>query len=211
MASLDGPVSRYVNRRVSVPAARFLARTPATPNQVSIAALIVAAASTPLLVAGRNIEAGVLIQLSSIVDGIDGDLARAKSMASRFGGVFDSVLDRYADALIVSGMAWYAYRHEDWPRPLLVGVVVLVGVLLVTYSRARLETEAGRVATSELLGVATRDVRLLAFAVGAVAGEAYWTLVVVATACYLTVVWRLFRFWRQGSDPGSIPSKSTVI
>src|SRR6476660_9191922 len=151
MASLDGPVSRYLNRRVSVPAARLLARTPATPNQLSVAALIVAAGSMPLLAAGRNIEGAVLIQLSSIVDGIDGDLARAKGMASRFGGVFDSVLDRYADALIVGGMAWYAYGYEDYPQPLLLGLVALVGFLLVTYSRARLETEAGQEATSELL------------------------------------------------------------
>jgi phosphatidylglycerophosphate synthase len=211
MASLDGPVSRYLNRRVSVPAARLLARTPATPNQLSVAALIVAAGSMPLLAAGRNIEGAVLIQLSSIVDGIDGDLARAKGMASRFGGVFDSVLDRYADALIVGGMAWYAYGYEDYPQPLLVGLVALVGFLLVTYSRARLETEAGQEATSELLGIATRDVRLLALAIGAAAGQAYWTLIVVGALCYLTVGWRLFRFWRFDRNRGSIPPKSTVI
>ena len=149
MASLDGTVSRYLNRRISVPAAKLLARTPATPNQVSVAALIIAAASMPLLAIGRNIEGAILIQLSSIVDGIDGDLARAKSMESRFGGLFDSVLDRYADALIVGGMAWYAYEREDWAQPLLVGFVAIVGCLLVTYSRARLETEAGTEATGD--------------------------------------------------------------
>ena len=202
MASLDGTVSRYLNRRISDPAAKLLARTPATPNQVSVAALIIAAASMPLLAIGRNIEGAILIQLSSIVDGIDGDLARAKSMASRFGGLFDSVLDRYADALIVGGMAWYAYEREDWAQPLLVGFVAIVGCLLVTYSRARLETEAGTEATGELLGIATRDVRLLALALGALAGEAYWTLIVVSAACYLTVCWRLWSFWRRSSDGG---------
>ena len=202
MASLDGTVSRYLNRRISVPAAKLLARTPATPNQVSVAALIIAAASMPLLAIGRNIEGAILIQLSSIVDGIDGDLARAKSMASRFGGLFDSVLDRYADALIVAGMAWYAYEREDWVQPLLVGFVAIVGCLLVTYSRARLETEAGTEATGELLGIATRDVRLLALALGALLGEAYWTMIVVAAACYLTVGWRLWSFWRRTSDGG---------
>ena len=202
MASLDGTVSRYLNRRISVPAAKLLARTPATPNQVSVAALIIAAASMPLLAIGRNIEGAILIQLSSIVDGIDGDLARAKSMASRFGGLFDSVLDRYADALIVGGMAWYAYEWEDSAQPLLVGCVAIVACLLVTYSRARLETEAGTEATGELLGIATRDVRLLALALGALVGEAYWTMIVVAAACYLTVCWRLWSFWRRPSDGG---------
>ncbi len=191
------------------PGERLSARTPATPNQLSVAALIVAAGSMPLLAVGRNIEGAVLIQLSSIVDGIDGDLARAKSMASRFGGIFDSVLDRYADALVVGGMAWYAYGHEDHPQPLLAGLVALVGSLLVTYSRARLETEAGPEGTAELLGIATRDVRLLAIAIGAAVGQAYWTLVVVAAACYFTVGWRLLRF--RAAHRGSIPPRSTVI
>jgi CDP-L-myo-inositol myo-inositolphosphotransferase len=202
MASLDGTVSRYLNRRLSVPAARLLARTPVTPNEMSCAALIMAAASLLLLAIGHNIEGGVVIQLSSIVDGIDGDLARAKSMASRFGGLLDSVLDRYADALIVGGMAWYAYEREYWTQPLLVGFVAIAGCLLVTYSRARLETEAGTEGMGDLLGIATRDVRLLALAVGCVAGQPYWAMIVVASACYLTVCWRLWRFWRGTSDGG---------
>jgi len=43
---------------------------------------------------GQNIVAGLLVQLSSIVDGIDGSLARLKGMTSEFGGFLDSVLDR---------------------------------------------------------------------------------------------------------------------
>ena len=103
----------------------------------------------------------MLIQASSIVDGVDGDLARAKNMASTFGGLFDAVLDRYADAAIAGGMAWYAFAHEDWPAPLVVGFAAMVGFILVSYSRARLETEGGLDAASELLGFASRDVRLL--------------------------------------------------
>jgi phosphatidylglycerophosphate synthase len=152
-----------------------------------------------LIVAGQAIGGGVLVQVSSIIDGVDGDLARAKDMRSRFGGVFDSVLDRYADAAIAAGMAWYAYRFESWPQPLLVGVAAAVGFLLVSYSRARLEREAGASAVAGLLGIASRDVRLLALAIGAAAGEAYWTLVVVGAASYLTVVWRLWAYRRTVS------------
>jgi phosphatidylglycerophosphate synthase len=196
--SLDGPVSRYLNRRISVPLAKALARTPATPNQVSVAALAIAVAAAVLLAAGRNIEGGLLIQASSIVDGMDGDLARAKAMASRFGGLFDAVLDRYADAAIAVGLAWYAYRHEDWPAPLLVGIVAAVGFLMVSYSRARLEDEGGRELASDLLGVASRDVRLLVLAVAAVLGQAYWALLLVGAASYLTVGWRLVALRLRG-------------
>lgn len=192
--SLDGPVSRYLNRRFSVPIAAALAPTPLTPNQVSVIAFAVSLGALALLAIGRNIEAGVLIQASSIIDGVDGDLARAKQMASRFGGIFDAVLDRYADAAIAGGMAWYALEHEDWPQPLLVGLAAAVGFLLVSYSRARLEREGGMDVASDLLGVASRDVRLLALAIGAIAGQAYWALLIVGALSYVTVAWRLWAF-----------------
>lgn len=192
--SLDGPVSRHLTRRLSVPIASALARTPATPNAISIVALLVAAGAGLLIAIGRNIEGGILIQASSIVDGVDGDLARAKSMASTFGGIFDAVLDRYADAAITAGMTWYAYRQEDWPAPLLVGFAAAVAFMLVPYSRARIETEGGREATSGLLGIASRDVRLLVLALGAVAGQCWWALAIVAALSYATVAWRLVGF-----------------
>ncbi len=152
-----------------------------------------------LLAVGANIEAGVLIQLSSIVDGVDGDLARLKSLATRFGGVFDAVLDRYADAAITAGMAVYAYRFEDWPHPAFVGLIAIVGFLLVSYSRARIEREGGPEAASALLGVASRDVRLLVLAIGALAGRCWWALVVMSALSYATVAWRLWSFRRTAS------------
>jgi phosphatidylglycerophosphate synthase len=183
-----------VNRRFSVPVARALAHTALTPNQVSVFALLMAFGALWLLAAGHNIEAGILIQASSIVDGVDGDLARAKNMASKFGGLFDATLDRLADAAIAGGMAWYAFLHEDWPEPLLVGFAATVTFILVSYSRARLETVGGVDAASELMGLASRDVRLLLLAIGAIVGQCWWALVVVGTLSLATVCWRLLRF-----------------
>ena len=211
-ASLDGPVSRHLNRRISVPVARALAGTPLTPDHVSLIAFAMALGSLALLAAGRNIEGGILIQASSVADGVDGDLARAKGMATRFGGLFDSVLDRYADAAIIGGMAAWAYGREDWPQPLLVGLVAVVGALMVSYSRARLEREGGVEAAAGLRGFASRDVRLLMLAAGAVAGQAYWTLVVVAALSYATVAWRLWAFGRRPSPvTGGSGTQETVV
>ncbi len=198
-ASLDGPVSRYINRRFSVPMARVLVPTPITPNQVSAAAFAIALGSLALLAIGRNIEAGLLIQFSSIVDGVDGDLARAKHMASKFGGLFDAVLDRYADAAIAGGMAWYAFSYEDMPGALPLGFAAMVSFILVSYSRARLEVAGGHDVTAGLLGFASRDVRLLALAIGAVVGQCWWALAIVAAISYATVAWRLWSFRRLAS------------
>jgi hypothetical protein len=91
-------------------------------------------------------------------------------------------------------MAWYALRFEDWPGALVLGFAATVVFILVSYSRARLETLAGRDAASELLGLGSRDVRLLLLAIGAVLGQCWWALVIVGALSYATVAWRLWRF-----------------
>ena len=206
--SYDGLVSRYLNRLFSRPAARTLARTPATPNALTATTLLLAVIAAGALAAGWNIAGGIGIQLVSVVDGVDGELARLKNMATRFGAVFDAVTDRYADALLLGGMTVYAVRFEDLPRAEVVGALALAGALIVSYSRARIEADlpealvGGRL--DAIFGLASRDVRSLIAAVGAVAGQCYWTLVILAVACALTVAWRLVYLRAKGLG-GPIP------
>jgi phosphatidylglycerophosphate synthase len=187
----DGLVSRHLNRRLSGPAARRLARTPATPNQLTLATLALAVVAAAMVAAGWNVAGGVLIQAVSVADGIDGELARLKGLASRFGHVLDAVTDRYADALVIAGMTVYAARFEDLPRAEVVGTLALAGALAVSYSRARIEASLRTGPSDGLFGLASRDVRLLVAALGTVAGQCYWTLAALAAASALTVAWRL--------------------
>ena len=78
VAVYDGYVSRYMNRRISDPIAKLLARTRITPNQVSWAAFCLAALSFLSFIYNWNIAGGLLAQLSSVIDGVDGSLARLK-------------------------------------------------------------------------------------------------------------------------------------
>jgi phosphatidylglycerophosphate synthase len=195
--SYDGPVSRYVNRRFSRPLASLLARTPVTPNQVSVFSVLVAALGAALLLINQTLLAAVAIQASSIIDGVDGDLARRKGMSSRFGAIFDAILDRYADAVIILGMAIWAEQHEDRPAPLLVAFAALMGALLVSYSRARTEASAGLRLSDQFLGIMSRDVRMLVLALGAAFHQMYWTLAAVAILSHVTVAWRLLLLRRK--------------
>ena len=129
----DGIVSRYLNRRLHRPLAAGLAHTPLTPNAATAFSLGMAA----LVVLGQNVAG----QLASIIDGVDGDLARLTGRASRFRAALDAIGDRYADAAILGGMTIYAARFEEWPQAA-VGGLALAGALTVSYSRARVE--AGR-------------------------------------------------------------------
>ncbi len=196
MANYDGIVSRYLNRPLSRPAARLLVNTPLTPNALTLITLALATATGGMLVAGWNIIGGILIQVVSVVDGVDGELARLKNKATRFGGVLDAVTDRYADALMLAGMTVFAARFEDHPNPEFIGLLALAAALSVSYSRARIEASfadvpAVREASDSVFGLASRDVRSLVAAIGTVAGECYWTLCILAIIGALTVAYRL--------------------
>lgn len=203
----DGIVSRYLNRPVSRPMARALTATPVTPNGVTLFTLAFAAVTAAMLAAGWNVAGGIAIQLVSVVDGVDGELARLRNAATRFGGVLDAVTDRYADALMIGGMTVYAVRFEDYARPEAVGMLALAGSLIVSYSRARIEASlfpggdasGGLGSLDSVFGLASRDVRSLVMAIGAVLGQCYLALVLVAALTAATIAWRLLYLrYREG-------------
>ena len=196
--SYDGIVSRHLNRPLSRPIARAFARTPVTPNMVTAFTLLLSMAATLLIATGFQIIGGIGIQVVSVVDGVDGELARLTNKSSRFGGIFDAVSDRYADALMLGGMTIYAVRFEHHPHAEAVGMLALAGSLIISYSRARIEASIGADAAAPggraadfVFGLASRDVRSLIAAIGTVAGQCYITLVVLAVMCAVTVAWRL--------------------
>ena len=203
MASVyDGWVSKHLNRHLSRPMARGLARTPATPNQVSVAALLIAIGSMAAYIAGFGYLGGIFAQFSSVVDGVDGDLARLNGMTSAFGGFFDSVLDRYADAVILLGLTYWA-AGPDAVRVWAVGFAALAGTFAVTYTRARIEPTQRNLFDKGIASAASRDVRLLLIMVGSIAGLGFPTLVAIAILTNAVVILRLFRARATLAGPSS--------
>ena len=196
----EGLVSYYLNRRVSRPLARLLVPTSVTPNQVSFFSFLIALVSLGLFLGGQNIWAGLAAQASSIVDGVDGDLARMKGMATRFGGFFDAVLDRYADVAILAGLTYWSYKYGTsvspevaWP----VGLAAISGSLMLSYTRARAEASLGVTFSGVASFLGSRDLRLLVVMIGAVAGQALATLALVAIVSNGAVVYRVALLRRQ--------------
>ena len=202
-AVYDGYISRLVNRRISEPVARLLARTAITPNQVSWTAFGVASLSFVSFVLGQNIIAGLLAQLSSIVDGVDGGLARLKGATSTFGGFLDAVLDRYADILIFLGLTLWSFNNENYPGIWLVGFLAVTGAISISYTRARVSPALQSLFDKGLQSLASRDMRLFLVMLGAVAGQAYFCLILIAALTNLLVLYRLvlvYRNTRKKSD-----------
>ena len=166
----DGPVSRHLNRPVSRWLSRYLVRTTVTPNQISliswmlscIAAGLMAMSGYPALAIG-----GALAQLASVIDGCDGEIARLKHSQSEFGGWFDAVLDRYADAVLLFGLMWHEFAATGTSLSVLLGFAAIVGSFLNSYTADKydgLMAQKLRGASYFRLG---RDVRVFVIFLGA--------------------------------------------
>jgi len=196
-SAYDGYVSRYINRRISNPIAKLLARTRITPNQISFTSFGLAVLSFLSFIYNWNIAAGLLAQLSSIIDGVDGSLARLKGMSSDFGGFLDSILDRYADILIILGLTIWAASNEVYPYVWLVGFLSITGTIGVSYSRARVSAELQHHFDRGFLSLASRDIRLFIVMIGAIIGQGYFCLIVIATLTHLIIISRLIFTYRH--------------
>lgn len=195
-AVYDGYISKHVNRKMSEPMARLLTKTKVTPNQMTWAAFGIALLSFVSFILGYNIIAGLLVQLSSIVDGIDGSLARLKGMISEFGGFLDSVLDRYADILIVLGLTLWSLSHETYSGIWLAGLLAITGIICISYTRARISPNHRHLFDKGFKSLASRDIRLFLIMLGAVIGQAYFCLIVIAVLTNVVVFYRLIYMYR---------------
>jgi len=193
----DGYVSRYMNRRISNPIAKLLARSKITPNQVSWATFGLAVLSFLSFIYNWNIAAGLLAQLSSIIDGVDGSLARLKGMSSAFGGFLDSILDRYADILIMLGLTVWSASNEVYPYVWLAGFLSITGTIGISYSRARVSTEFQPHFDRGFLSLASRDIRLFIVMIGAIIGQGYFCLIAIAALTHLMIISRLIFAYRH--------------
>jgi len=179
----DGPISKTINCKISTRITSYILsrNLPVTPNQISLLSFLTAAAASLLYVARLPALAGVLVQTSSIIDGVDGEFARARRISNPVGAFVDSVLDRLADALIIISLTIIAL--DKWGLyGLFTGFAALLGSLMVSYvhsqGMATLRTHVSRIGRIPMY--ASRDVRLFIIFLGSVVGAHIATLAVVA-------------------------------
>ena len=109
-----------------------------TPNMISLFGFGGNLLAAYLITEGRLLAAGIVYLVFSALDMVDGAVARAMGLVSRFGAVFDAVLDRASEALVVAACAWY---FVDRGEQVQAGVAYagLFGSIAVSYMRARAE------------------------------------------------------------------------
>ncbi len=132
------------------PFVRLLIRCGITPNAVTTiglagniaAAALFAWAALTATAADPRYDlvtwAGACIIVFSLFDMLDGQVARIGGMASTFGALYDSVLDRYCELLTVGSIAFYLVE-AGYPAGALIAFLAMVGSVMVSYVRARAE------------------------------------------------------------------------
>ena len=134
-----------------------------SPNNFTVAGVIITTFGAAAFITGYIRLAGILILLGGLCDTIDGLLARSTGQDSRFGALLDSTVDRYAEFIMFFGIAAYFSYIDDFGTA--AGTLLaLCGSFMVSYSRARAES-LGLVAK---IGLMQRPERIVLIGLGAI-------------------------------------------
>ncbi len=176
-----------------IPIARLI---PLSPNTLTLLGFVVSIAAGAAFSLGKPFAGGLLILFSGFFDILDGGVARAKGQITPFGGVLDSVCDRYSDGLMFLGIIAGAVNGRLVLSPIvqiegwLWAGFALIGSFLVSYTRARAESAGCRRLS---VGIAERTERMIILALGGISGFLGWALVLVAVFSHITIIQRVLR------------------
>jgi len=186
--SSDGPIARWLNRPVSQQLSRYFIHWRWSPNHISLLAFIIALLGALCLAQPQYYWlalGGILVQLASIVDGSDGEVARVQHRSSAYGGWFDALLDRYADIAVLSALTWHVMHHHD-PAWMWLGMSAIAGSFISSYSAHKADQLPG----FKPLRIG-RDLRCLIIALSALCAQPLWGLALISLIMNLTVLYRM--------------------
>ena len=136
--------------------------------------------------------AGLVTVGAGLFDMVDGRVARATDQVTRFGGFFDSVLDRYSDLAIFMGLLVY-YAWINRYSYIVLTAIVMTGSVMVSYTRARAENAIPKCK----VGFLERPERVVLIIIGALFDRMAAVLWVLAVLSNVTVIARMVYTWQE--------------
>src|SRR6267143_2778801 len=171
---------------------RALALSRIHPNVLTFLGLEINTWAAFLFAAGRFRWAGVVVILAGLFDMVDGRVARETNRVTRFGGFFDSVIDRYSDLALFMGLLVY-YASINRFFYIVLTAIVMTGSVMVSYTRARAECTIPKCK----VGFLERPERVVLIILGALFDRMAPVLWVIALFSNLTVVHRMIYTWQE--------------
>jgi phosphatidylglycerophosphate synthase len=175
---------------VSIPYGRFCLRLGLTPNILTLISFLVAVLGGVLFWQKQLLWGSITMAFAIFTDMLDGATARAGNLGTTFGGILDHVSDRYAEAVMLMGVALSGFVHPVW------ALFALFGMVIASYTRAAAES-IGKI-DNVAVGAVGRLEKFIIIIAGALAEYFFphynlfnYALIIVGGISYLTSVQRL--------------------
>ena len=195
----------HVEKRLR-PIGANITRTGLSADHLTALGVVMAVAASVAIANGALRGGLVLLALTAVPDVLDGAVAKASGTASPRGAFFDSVADRFTDALLLGGVAWFL-ASEHGGHIAVLPLAVLAFSMLISYERAKAES-LGYDARG---GVMERAERIIALGFGLLFDSllvpVLWVMLVLTA---FTAVQRFANVWRQASAPQPVAVPAAV-
>ena len=162
------------------------------PNILTFTGVVVNVLAAWALALGHFMTAGVLMVVANIFDYIDGKVAKELRMESKFGGFWDSVMDRFSDFSLFIGLI-VLYARRDSPEYIIITALATMFSVMTSYTRARAESLIDKCK----VGFMERPERIVLFMIGAFTNRMAAVLWVILILSIFTVVDRIYFTWRE--------------
>ncbi len=188
-------------RALATRGVRGLARTRVTPNALTASGVTLCAIAAILVALEHRNEmlfywvGAAVFVAGSVLDILDGALARAGGKSTPFGAFLDSTTDRVSEGFMLAAIA-YVFAYENKDLFVVVAVAAVAGSFLVSYTRARAEA----LGLKGDVGIGSRAERVVVITAGLVLapwGVLPWAIVLLSATAWITVCQRVLSVRKQ--------------
>jgi CDP-diacylglycerol---glycerol-3-phosphate 3-phosphatidyltransferase len=165
------------------------------PNILTFVGVLINVAAAVALGKGHFITAGAIMVVANIFDFIDGKVARELHAESKFGGFWDSVIDRFSDISLFLGLI-YLYSTLGRTDYVMVTAIAMLFAIMTSYTRARAESLIAKCK----VGFMERPERIVLFMIGAFTNRMAAVMWVIGVLSVFTVADRIIYTYRELRD-----------
>ncbi|MEO0097681.1 MAG: NTP transferase domain-containing protein [candidate division WOR-3 bacterium] len=185
----DGIISRIINRRISKLFTKFFCWCNIKPLTITIINFLLTIVAS-FIFFFSNILGGLLVQFVSILDGVDGEIARIKLATTKFGAYLDALFDRYSDTIIISAITFSHYLKTNQIWIFFFAFLAIIGsnMSMILKDKERLLFSQD---ISHPLIPLSRDIRLFLIFLFSIFNQSFLSIILLAFLTNFTTILRI--------------------
>lgn len=187
MEKLRRIIRTYTRDLYENPISKIFIKLGFTPNIITMSGLFITIFGSYFIFRGEFLIGGLVVAIGTILDSIDGAMARLSGKESIFGNLLDSVIDRYSEATIFIGLLGYYLFNSLDKTAVFLCVISLLCSQLISYIRAKSES----LKIENRAGFFTRVERSIILIVFLIFSQPIIALYILAIGTFTGSIWRL--------------------